>query len=166
MGSSPVTPDTTGFREDFESVSDGWVATGGVERLEKRRDNLVLEMHNLEAVITRRIDWNVTRPSVAVFEVAGRDLESAYVAILSESGEIEIPLHPDPDFTRFQLIPVDLPPGHYTSLRIRATAIPGLERLARTTTLLERQNGRLELHRYGRYERPQGSPPGTDSEPK
>ena len=161
-----VMPDTAGFREDFLSVSDGWTATGGVERLEKRRDNLILEMHNVEAVITRRIDWNVTRPSVAVFEVAGRDLESASVVIGSESDEIEAPIKPDADFTRFQLITIDLPPGHYTSLRIRATAIPGLERLARTTTLLERQNGRLELHRYGRYERPQGSPSGTDIGPK
>jgi parallel beta-helix repeat protein len=152
---APLPPlDTTGFREDFLAVADGWTGSGGVERLEKRRDNLVLESHGQEATITRRVNWVVGEPAVALFELAGRDLERASVTLGSDRGEISLPFVPGPDFTSYSLLTMTLPPARYHSITIRARAIPGLERLARTTNLLERRNGRLELHRYGVYPMP------------
>jgi parallel beta-helix repeat protein len=150
--------DTTAFREDFLAVSDGWTGSGGVERLEKWRDNLVLETHGRDAIITRAVDWALREPAVLLLELAGRDLESASVTVASDRGDISLPFTPDPDFTSYSLMTMTLPPARYHTIRIRARALPGLERLNRVTNLLERRNGRLELHRYGLY----SMPPGAD----
>jgi len=149
--------DTTGFREDFLAVADGWTGSGGVERLEKWRDNLVLETHGQDAVITRRVDWALTEPAVVLFELAGRDLESASVTVESDRGTISLPFTPDRDFTTYSLLTMPLPPARYHTITIRARAVPGLEHLGRVTNLLERRNGRLELHRYGVYSMPAGA---------
>jgi parallel beta-helix repeat protein len=155
---APLPPlDTTGFREDFLAVADGWAGSGGVERLEKWRDNLVLETHGRDAIITRPVDWVLREPGVALFELAGRDLESASVTVVSDRGEISLPFTPDRDFTSYSLLTMTLPPARYHSITIRARAVPGLERLGRVTNLLERRNGRLELHRYGVYSMPAGA---------
>ena len=149
--------DTTGFREDFLSVADGWTGSGGVERLEKWRDNLVLETHGREAIITRQVSWQLREPAVLLFELAGRDLESASVNVESDRGTISLPFTPDRDFTSYSLLTMPLPPGRYHSITIRARAVPGLDRLSRVTNLLERRSGRLELHRYGVYSMPAGA---------
>ena len=143
--------DTTGFREDFLAVADGWSGSGGVERLEKWRDNLVLETHGQDAIITHPVTWELREPAVVLFELAGRDLASASVTVTSDHGEISLPFRPDPDFTSYTLLTMHLPPARYHTITIRARAVPGLERLGRTSNLLERRNGRLELHRYGVY---------------
>ena len=149
---APTPPiDTTGFREDFLSVADGWTGSGGVERLEKWRDNLVLETHGREAIITRPVNWELHEPAVVLFELAGRDLESASVTVVSDRGEISLPFTPDRDFTAYSMLTMTLPPARYHTVRIRARALPGLERLGRISNLLERRSGRLELHRYGLY---------------
>lgn len=152
---APTPPiDTIGFREDFLAVADGWTGSGGVERLEKWRDNLVLETHGREATITRPVHWELREPAVLLFELAGRDLHSASVTVVSDRGEISLPFSPDPDFTSYRMLTMTLPPARYHTIRIRARALPGLERLGRITNLLERRNGRLELHRYGLYPMP------------
>jgi parallel beta-helix repeat protein len=156
--SAPRSPlDTAGFREDFLAVADGWTGSGGVERLEKWRDNLVLETHGQDAVISRRVDWALTDPAVVLFELAGRDLENASVTVESDREKITLPFTPEPDFTSYTLLTMTLPPGRYHTVTIRARAVPGLERLGRVTNLLERRNGRLELHRYGVYSMPAGA---------
>ena len=135
-------------------MADGWTGSGGVERLEKWRDNLVLETHGREATITRPVHWELREPAVLLFELAGRDLHSASVTVVSDRGEISLPFSPDPDFTSYRMLTMTLPPARYHTIRIRARALPGLERLGRITNLLERRNGRLELHRYGLYPMP------------
>jgi parallel beta-helix repeat protein len=155
---APLLPlDTTGFREDFLAVADGWSGSGGVERLEKWRDNLVLETHGQDAIITRRVNWELREPAVVLFELAGRDLEHVSVTLASDRGEVSLPFIPDRDFTSYRLLTMTLPPARYHTLTIRARAVPGLERLGRVTNLLERRNGRLELHRYGLYSMPAGA---------
>jgi hypothetical protein len=79
------------------------------------------------------------------------------VTVVSDRGEISLPFTPDRDFTSYSLLTMTLPPARYHSITIRARAVPGLERLGRVTNLLERRNGRLELHRYGVYSMPAGA---------
>jgi hypothetical protein len=72
---------------------------------------------------------------------------------------------PDPDFSSYKLLTMTLPPARYHTITIRARAVPGLERLGRVTNLLERRNGRLELHRYGVYSMAAGAQPIASRQP-
>jgi hypothetical protein len=136
------------FKDDFEEITDGWVKHASVSRLEKRAQDLQATISGSQGYLSRKIDWDLTKPGyiyVAVFELAGRDLNSANISLHSTTGQavsraFEAP--EDPDSYRF--ITLELDPARYTAVKIGASSKTG--------------SGRIRLHSYRLYAIPKGEP--------
>ncbi len=131
------------FADDFESLTDAWTASGGVTRLAKRRNDLVLSLQRGAGAASKALDWRLLESGaryVAVFEIGGRDLRTAEISLFSENREIATPLELPAASDRYSLVQIELEPGNYTELRISAE--PGSN------------SARLRLHRYAVYALP------------
>ena len=61
----PTMPRVLGtFEDDFEQVANGWVAAGGVSRLEKRDQDLQANFSKRQGNISRNVNWNLTDPQL------------------------------------------------------------------------------------------------------
>jgi parallel beta-helix repeat protein len=128
------------FEDNFEAATDGWAGAGGVSRLEKRDQDLQATLSRRRGHISRNVDWNLTDPGytyVAVFEVAGRNLRSAGISILSADSEITQPFAVAGNPASYGFVTVEMKPDYYTTIKI--VADPG------TNT------GRIRLHTYRLY---------------
>lgn len=134
-GMAPLAAAT--FRDDLESRADGWLPSGGVARLEKRDQSLVMGLRREGGAIERRVDWNLSAPGsyVAVFELSAAGLREAQLSLSSDAGERSFPidLSGPPDGARF--VEIDLEPARYHAVRL--AAVP------------ESNTARLELHALG-----------------
>jgi parallel beta-helix repeat protein len=136
------------FKDDFEEIADGWIKHANVSRLEKRNQDLQASISSSQGYISRKIDWDLTKPGytyLAVLELAGRDLSSANISLHSKTGQevshaFETP--EDPDSYRF--LTLELKPAHYTGVKIGASSKSG--------------SGRIRLHSYRLYAIPTGEP--------
>ncbi|HXE57635.1 MAG TPA: right-handed parallel beta-helix repeat-containing protein [Gemmatimonadales bacterium] len=139
------------FEEDFGSVSDGWIGTGGVRWVEKHHLTLAAAVQQEPGTIHRSIDWDVAAAdsqAVAVFELAALDAVDGRVTLVSDRGSVSRPFEPSGDLARFHYVAVPLPPGRYREIRISVTPVAGLTKLQRRTGLVELRSGRLELRGY------------------
>jgi parallel beta-helix repeat protein len=135
------------FVDDFGPVTDGWVGAGLVNRLEKRRDALVVEVRRHGGNVARRVDWRLPAGGTLVLEYASRDLRSLRLRVNGDS-TIVAPVHPGTELATARVATLALPPGHYTSLGIELVPTPGLTRIDPTTGLTELRGGRLDLRGY------------------
>ncbi len=143
--------DSASFEDDFGEYADGWVGSGGVERVIKRNRNLVISIGQGLGVATRRVDWDLTGDQgrhTVVFEIAARDLESAAITLVSDSGRITRPLQPAEDLSQYRFEAIDLPPAHYREIQITGTTKPGFSHVERNTGLVDFRNSRIDLHSY------------------
>jgi parallel beta-helix repeat protein len=147
--SAPVRPiDQQTFRDDFAEVSDGWTMGGGMTRLEKRLDVLVMEVDRGAGFASRTVNWALPTGGTLVLEAMGRDLAGSRIVVRSGSAEIarDFTASPDPAVARF--IAVELPAGRYDSVSIHIDPVPGLTRLDPATGLTVSRGGRLDLRGY------------------
>jgi Right handed beta helix region/CotH kinase protein len=137
----PVAPRLVGtFEDDFGELANGWVAAGSVSRLEKRDQDLQATFSKRQGQISRKVDWDLTDPRyayVAVFEVAGRNLRSADISILSGDRRMTRPFVAPGELALYQFVSIELKPAHYTSIKIAVD--PGANA------------GRVHLHTYRLY---------------
>ncbi|MEP6572352.1 MAG: right-handed parallel beta-helix repeat-containing protein [Gemmatimonadota bacterium] len=161
---SPVTPRpplvTQEFEEDLQSYADGWIAYGAATHLEKRNRNLtaVLRPWDMnsqiefpEGVLAKQIDWDLRQAkdsSLAVFEIAGRDMHAGTVTLLSEQGRVSMPFVARGDLSSYQFVALTLPPARYVGIRISAQPNPGLSKTQASTGLIDNDVARLNLHGY------------------
>ena len=137
----PTTPTVLGtFEDDFEQITNGWVAAGGVSRLEKRDQDLQATISKRQGTISRNVSWNLADPRytyIAVFELAGRNIKSAGVSVLSPEAETTRVFEITGGLAEYRFVSVELKPGRYTTIKI--TADPGAG------------TGRVHLHTYRLY---------------
>lgn len=136
------------FEDDFEQIANGWVAAGGISHLEKRDQDLQVTFAKRQGNISRNVDWDLTDPGytyIAVFELAGRNIKSGRISLLSSDGETSRPFWMARDPSLYRFVNLELNPGHYTTIKI--TADPGAV------------TGRVHLHTYRLYAIPKGDLP-------
>ncbi|MGH7770295.1 MAG: right-handed parallel beta-helix repeat-containing protein [Candidatus Binatia bacterium] len=137
------------FEDDFEQVADGWVGGGGVSRLEKRDQDFQVAFSKRKGHISRNVDWNLTDPRytyIAVFELAGRDITSAGISVLSADSEAARAFDATRGLAAYVFVGVELKPGHYNTIKI--SAVPGAS------------SAKLHLHTYRLYAIPKDEPLG------
>ncbi len=139
------------FTDDFGPVSDGWVASGGLFRLEKRRDALILEATRYPGAAARRVDWDLPGGGTLVLEAAGEALGDGQVIVEGGSGPIRAPLRIASELHDSRLTEVALPPGHYHGIRLEITPIPGRTRIEAATGLRVLEPARVDLRGYAVY---------------
>ena len=150
-GWTPVAPeapvDEQTFKDDLERVSDGWSMTGGVNRLEKRRDALVTEVQRRPGAISRRVKWALSAGGTLVLELSGRDLTSARVMLSGPAGTRTTPFSLGGDLATARFVTVAVPAGTYDRLSIELEPVPGLTKVdVKGLTVL--RGGRLDLRGY------------------
>ncbi len=149
--SAPAVPlDAARFVDDFGPVSDGWTMGGGATRLEKRRDALQLDVERTTGRATRAVDWRVSETgAVLVVEVGGRDVAAGRLVVRGAAREAAVTFTLPADPNTFQVVTLDLGPGHWTEVRLEATPRPGLSHtIQRATGLSVLRAGRLTLRGY------------------
>ena len=143
-------PDLLGsqeFEDDFGDYTDGWHAEANVVRLTKRRSILTLSVESRPGAIARTVDWTVPPGEewVVVVEASTAELTGAAVEVEGSGGSQAQPLDLTGDPMLFRLSAVRLPPGHYTSLRLRATPSPRVEKVATKTGWIDLKPSELHL---------------------
>ena len=104
-----------------------------------------------EGVLARQIDWDLRQAkdsSLAVFEIAGRDIHGGTVSLVSEHGKVSVPFVAGGDLSSYQFVALTLPPARYVGIRISAQPNPGLSKTQRSTGLIDTDVARLNLHGY------------------
>ena len=144
----PTTPKVLGtFKDDFEEVADGWIAHGGVARLEKRDQDLHVAFSTRTGHVSRNLDWDLSDSRytyVAVFELSGRELKSANISVLSAESETRRAFEPPADPDSYSFVSMELEPARYTAIRIAATPAAA--------------SARIRLHAYRLYAIPKQEP--------
>ena len=145
---APVVPvDEQFFKDDLNAVADGWTRSGGVTRLEKRRDALVSEVERRPGSLARAVKWALPHGGTLVLELSGRDLSSARVVLSGTSGRTVIPFTIGGDLATARFVTVAVPAGTYDTLAIELEPIPGLTRIdPKGLTVL--RGGRLDLRSF------------------
>ena len=135
------------FEDDFGDYTDGWHAEANVVRLTKRRSILTLSVESRPGTIARTVDWTVPPGEewVVVVEASTAELTGAAVEVEGSGGGQAQPLDLTGDPMLFRLSAVRLPPGHYTSLRLRATPSPRVEKVATKTGWIDLKPSELHL---------------------
>jgi len=154
-----ATPPLEEFRfvDDFGPISDGWQASGGITRLDKRHDALRLHVERLPGSAARRIDWNLERGGTLVLEVAGRDLAGVRVVVYSGKDSVSRAFQTAEDLSDFQYVVVPLPPGRYDGVRLEADPRAGLSHSQSADGLFVVRAGRLEVRSLAVYHSTAGS---------
>jgi hypothetical protein len=137
------------FQDDFEQIADGWVGSGGVSRLGKRDQDLQATFLKSRGHISRTVDWDLTDlryTYIAVFELAGRNIKSASVSVLSPGGETTRLFKASEGLASYSFVSVELKPGHYDTIKISADPAAA--------------TGRVHLHTYRLYAIPKDEPLG------
>lgn len=150
-GWTPVAPelpiDEQTFKDDLARVSDGWSMTGGVNRLEKRRDALVAEVQRRPGTISRRVKWTVPAGGTLVLELSGHDLASARIVLSGPAGSTAFPFSTGGDLATARFVTVAVPAGAYDRLAIEIEPVPGLTKVdPKGLTVL--RGGRLDLRGF------------------
>ena len=133
------------FQDDFGAVADGWHAEGGLRRLKKRRDALVLEAERGNGSAARVVRWSLPRGGTLVLEVAGRDLAEVRVEVLGPGPTVAQRFEIASDLATARFVTVPLPPGTYDGLKVQLVPIPGLRRTDPVSGLTVLRGGRLDL---------------------
>lgn len=116
------------FAEDFIDPRDGWTLEGGVDRLVKRKRDLVATFKGASGRIGRRLDWDLGdegREFALIAEFAAESLATASLsatangdADASQTPRLDLPLASDP--TEYRLAALSLAPGRYDGVVIAA----------------------------------------------
>jgi parallel beta-helix repeat protein len=146
------------FVDDFGPLADGWTSSGGITRLEKRRDALRLHVQGRRGDAGRAVDWALGRSGTLVLEVASRDLANATAIVYGATDSVTVPLPTGDDLTSFSLIAVPLPAGQFDRVRIVIEPRKGLSHSQSPDGLYVLRAGRLELRSIAVYA-------GTDDRP-
>ena len=147
----PVAPLATAeFRDDFQSVADGWMAQGRVVRLEKRRQSLIASLEPGWGGMALPVSWDLARTGAGtlVLELASRDAESVTVKVTGSKGTITRSAEVPAAEGVFGFVTIELPPDHYTLLEIGAIAQPGVWEIDGQTGFVDTRKARLELAGY------------------
>ena len=137
------------FRDGFGALSD-WAVSGGATGVAVRDDNLVVTVRRSPGSAAIGVDWDLTDGGryLLVLEVGGRGLDSASVVVRSSRGDLgsALPLAEAPSEFRYHAM--ELPPGSYSALELRAVPAPARLRTDPNTGLQELSSARLRLHGY------------------
>lgn len=133
------------YADDFERVADGWEPGAGARRITKRARSLRLTVQSRPGEMTLPTAFDLPSGGVLVAEVGGRDIAGAEIGALTGSKAVSRAFTVPADSTRFRYVAIQLPPGRYTGLRVRATPAPGLIKLQRSTGLLDVVSAELML---------------------
>ena len=147
MATADSALDQQTFKDDLGLVSDGWTLSGGVNRLEKRRDALVSEVQRRPGSIARAVSWRLASGGSLALELSGRDLSNARVVVSGPSGRIAVPFITGGDLATARFVVVSLPAGTYDRLAIEMEPVPGLTSVD-ATGLTVLRGGRLDLRGY------------------
>lgn len=149
---SRVTPlrllDQQAFDDDFGSVADGWVAAGGVNRLEKRRSALVIGVQREAGSASRGVRWNLPAGALLVVELAGVDLATSRVVVSGPAGRLVRSFTVHGDLAAAKFVTLRLPAGRYDTLSIELEPMPGLTEVDLDTGLNVIRGGRIDLRGY------------------
>jgi hypothetical protein len=114
------------FAEDFVDPRDGWMHSKSVDRLVKRRRDLVATFKGAPGSIARAVEWDLSdasREYALVAEYAGEGLKFAALHAgqatapdLSDDAQIELALATDP--AEYRLAALTLEPGSYRSVAL------------------------------------------------
>ncbi|MCC6927918.1 MAG: right-handed parallel beta-helix repeat-containing protein [Gemmatimonadaceae bacterium] len=148
---APTSPvDVQSFTDDFADVSGGWVASGGMTRLEKRRDALVLEVSRHAGRAARAVRWSLPAGGSLVLELAGRDAGSSRAIVHGDGATADVQrdftLGSDPATAHF--VTVALPPGTYRGVALDLAPVPGLTEVDPNSGLTIPRGARLNLRGY------------------
>ena len=137
--------------DDFGPVSDGWVASGGITRLQKRRGALQLHVEEGRGSAAKAVDWDLSGGGTLVLEVAGRDLVNARIVVVAEADSVTGSFDVSADPATFRYVVVPLPPGRFSGVRVEVEPRPGLSRSVSRDGLFVVRAGRLELRTVAVY---------------
>jgi len=114
------------FAEDFVDPRDGWMQSPSVDRLVKRKRDLVATFKAAPGSIARAVEWDLSDPEreyALVVEAATESLESAHVLAVgpdtSHAHQDALALSASPDEYRFSVL--SLPPGRYARVELGAS---------------------------------------------
>lgn len=139
------------FVDDFGPVSDGWVPAGGLFRLEKRRDALILEAERNPGTASLAVDWALPDGGTLVLEAAGEALAGARVTVRGDGAPVTARLDAGAGLHHSRLTEVRLAPGRYREISLEIAPVPGLTRIEPTTGLRVLVPARVDLRRYAVY---------------
>lgn len=145
----PVAPvDEQSFADDFRDVSGGWIGRGGITRVEKRRDALLIEVDRHVGSAARAVRWTLPNGGDLVVEIAGRNLGAARVVVRGSGRDVAKPftVGSDPSTARFVI--VSLPPGTYREIALELAPVMGLTTTDPASGLSIPLGGRLDLRGY------------------
>ncbi len=136
------------FEDDFGAVADGWTAAGGVDRLEKRRDALVIGVERAAGTASRAVRWTLPSGGTLVLELSSRHVRAAKVTVTGRRGDVAQPIAATEDLATARFVVLTLPPGEYHRITIALEPVPGLTRIDETSGLSVPQDGRIDLRSY------------------
>ncbi len=162
IATAPVAPiDQQRFIDDFGEVADGWSATGGVDRLEKRRDALVIEAERRPGTARRDVTWNLPTGGTLVVELSARDLTGARIVVVGTARTVTRPITPAEDMATSRFFTVALPAGTYRALALELQPVSGLMRPDGKTGLSVPRSARIDLRGYRLLPTLDPAPPPT-----
>ncbi len=142
------------FRSDdarFYDDAEGWDRAG---RLRLRQGGGVLSVRIERGDVRwgRAVDWNLRGVAEFVVELTGRDLVGLRVVFTGAENEhsATVPVSDEPG--RIGTITIDVPPGRYEYVRFEASVDKGAVVQNRTTGMLERRGGRVDIYRLRLFE--------------
>ncbi|MFN8666677.1 MAG: right-handed parallel beta-helix repeat-containing protein [Gemmatimonadaceae bacterium] len=145
----PIAPvDEQSFADDFRDVSGGWLGAGGISRIEKRRDALLVEVDRHAGRAARAVHWTLPNGGDLVFELAGRHLGASRVVVRGSARDVKksFAVGSDPATARFVVL--SLPPGTYREVAFELSPVMGLTTTDPASGLSVPLGGRLDLRGY------------------
>jgi parallel beta-helix repeat protein len=147
------------FEEDFDSVDDGWLRSGGVGLLLKDNRTLHASAETKPGVIGRAVDWDLrqTGPATLVMEISAADMDSVRLTLVSPEGNVTAPVAVSGSGAIFRLVTVTLPARRYTAILLAVAPRPRIEKVV-NTGWTELKPGQLWLRGYDIYRNPPAVP--------
>lgn len=121
------------FVDDFESVTNDWTSSGGVYRLYKRNDDLVMMLRQRPGAASRMVEWDLTDAQFdyhAILEISSQNVVDAHVAFRGTAPPFDQPIVPTEVPSAYRYLCVQLPVAHYQTIALAATPLNGTGRVA------------------------------------
>jgi parallel beta-helix repeat protein len=140
------------FEEDFESIDDGWLRSGGVGLLLKDNRTLHATAETKPGMIGRAVAWDLrqTGPATLVMEISATDMDSVRLTLVSPEGNVTAPVAVSGSGSIFRLVTVKLPARRYTAILLAVAPRPRIEKVV-NTGWTELKPGQLWLRGYDVY---------------
>jgi hypothetical protein len=146
------------FRESPVLGTYEWSHAGGITRLERWQDDLLIAVRRRTGSAARPLELDLSDAGyryVAVLELTSSNLTSIRLRFVSEGRVIERDVAPGWDPTLYRWVTVELPPAIYAGLTIDVEPRHGAQRVNPQTGLIETSAGRLQVHAIDIYAFPE-----------